>query len=114
MNENQILASADKNKEKIFAVIGVISVIALVIFLIYRSLNFISSLPGFNFDPFTFISIVVLTWYTIRLIQKQNHIIETQSHILLKASIALENSKLPTQTEPVKKVIKKARKSNSK
>jgi flagellar biogenesis protein FliO len=114
MNENQILASADKNKEKIFAVIGVISVIAFIIYLIYRSLSFIASLPGFNFDPFTFISIVVLTWYVTRLIQRQNKIIEGQGHILLKASIALENNTLKPLPQTPKKPIKKASRVRSK
>ncbi len=68
--ENQTVSFYEKNNDKIFNIIGKLSVIALIGYLIYLFVTNLSNLNGFNFDPFL-ILISVLGLIIIFYIQRQ-------------------------------------------
>ena len=98
------------NSAKILSVIGVVTVIGLVVTGIYQGINFISTLRGFNFDPFLLIGIIIFVYYFNGILRNQNQILSKQQALLeklLAASISTSNSKIysPKPRVVVKKVV---------
>lgn len=72
------------NSAKILSTIGVLTVIALVVIAIYQSINYISGLRGFNFDPFLLIGIIIFVYYFNGILRNQNQILAKQQALLEK------------------------------
>jgi|GEM_PF-4409087 len=72
------------NSARILSTIGVLTVIVLVVTAIYQSINFISGLRGFNFDPFLLIGIIVFVYYFNGILRNQNQILAKQQQLLEK------------------------------
>lgn len=73
-----------ENQAKILSTIGVLTVIALVVIAIYQSINYISGLRGFNFDPFLLIGIIIFVYYFNGILRNQNQILAKQQALLEK------------------------------
>lgn len=98
------------NSAKILSVIGVVTVIGLVVTGIYQGINYISSLRGFNFDPFLLIGIIIFVYYFNGILRNQNQILSKQQALLekiLATNTATNNSKIytPKSRVVVKKVV---------
>jgi hypothetical protein len=111
MNED----NQNQNREKILAFIGLIAILVLVIYLGYRLLEFISSVPGYSFDPVNFVALLILTKLLWDNQKKQNSITEIQTHLLnnlIKAQAVVDTPKNPikkpmaiTQRQNTSKVV---------
>lgn len=79
-----ILAYLQRNKERIFTVLGELALIVFVVYVISEFLDFLTSQSWFRFDPFLAIAIIYLAWRFNSSLKKQNTIIEQQAKILDK------------------------------
>jgi hypothetical protein len=92
MNENY----QNQNREKILAFIGLLAILALLIYGAYRIVGLISSIPGYSFDPINFGAILILIKLLWDNLKTQNSIISIQNHLLssyIKSQESTENHK---------------------
>jgi membrane protein implicated in regulation of membrane protease activity len=92
-----------ENKEVLFIVLGQVFLVILALSAVYYAVSYIASLPGFQFDPFLMILIVLLGWQFWRILDKQNRIIEKQNDLIEDLAKRQENLALPFTPEEKKR-----------
>jgi hypothetical protein len=95
------------NSAKILSTVGVLTVIGLVVAGIYQGINYISSLRGFNFDPFLLIGIIIFVLYFNGILQNQNLILSKQQALLEKLLDTKSNTSSSRIYSPKPKILKK-------
>ncbi|MEM1311936.1 MAG: hypothetical protein AAGF07_00535 [Patescibacteria group bacterium] len=82
----------NRSIEKVLAVVGLISIIIISLYLIFRLVGIIYNIPGYSFDPFNFTALVVLIKLISDLHKKQKLTLDIQSHLL---NTMINNSQAP-------------------
>jgi len=103
---SRISSYLKQNSTKILSVICILAVLGLIGYTIYQSLNYISGLRGFNFDPFLLIGIVLFSSYFQAILKNQNQILSKQQ-ILLEKLLAQNVNLKASVSRPKQATIRK-------
>jgi len=71
-----------ENQNQVFIALGQTTLIFLFLLAIYYSILWLAQIPGFNFDPFLFGLIVLISWQLHKLLVTQNQLLENQNQLL--------------------------------
>jgi len=71
-----------ENQNQVFVALGQTTLIFLVLLGVYYSILWLARIPGFNFDPFLFGLITLISWQLHKLLVTQNQLLENQKQLL--------------------------------
>jgi hypothetical protein len=100
----QISKFFQKNYQQLLAIFGFLALLGVVAIAILQSLRFISSLPGFNFDPFLLGGLVFVGYLFSSAITNQTKLLEKQLTLIEKISQSTsiaQNSSAPIKGKNV-------------
>jgi len=89
---SSIVSSLHRNSQRIFAVVGAITVIVTVLYGVWKATEFIINQPSFSFDPLTTGVILVIGLMLVTQQAEHNKIVRTQN-LILRDLIELKNKK---------------------
>lgn len=71
-----------ENKNVIYIALGQTFLVLVSLSVLYYIINYVTNLPGFQFDPFLIILVAIIGWQFWRISEKQNLIIERQNNLI--------------------------------
>lgn len=95
-----------QNSQEIFAIVGILSLSIAGLVAIFQFLRFLSSLPGFRFDPLLALLIVIIVVQLRGYYKEHRNTLKAQTYLLQSLATRLEESK----SQPSQKTTPKRKK----